>query len=679
MSEQVPRLRTSVVGEVQDLRDAARAVRAPVAGEPVAAGAVACVAAGRVGELAARLGDASFFARCAERYRAAGFGTPGAAEERSWRRSWPPLFAALERAGLKDLQVYLEYATPGGGRRLDALLVGAAPGGGLGLVVVELKQWQSCRVLDAERVMRSDGVVTAHPVHQVAAYRSFFTHWRPASAPVLDVRAVVVLHNATAGEQAVLSAGAGADALGVPVLTGQELSQPAGALARWLRCGDLSVPDAGQVAAFEGIRWQPSSRLLDHVGAVLDGHRAFALVGDQQDAFVAIRHAAGRHLPAGHDGTLAADSGRGREGAVITVSGGPGSGKTALAVRLLGYLMRRHPHTRPRFITPSGTLRAHLLDATRGHSAARELFPAAGSLRSTARHTSALVIDEAQRIKRGGTRGLPPDLAAVLEHLPLAVIFLDERQIIRPDEGTTVDEIRSAAHAMGRAHHHLELTGSFRCSGSAAYTAWVDALLYGTPQPWTGQSGYDLQLAGDPFQLQQVIEEATTASHTARTTAGFCWPWTRNRPRGATTLPLDIAIDVPATPTAPARTWKAAWNAATALTHPDNGRPLAPHSQLWASHSGGHQQIGCIYTAQGLEYHTAGTLIGPDLTWHNDHWEAHPGQSHDATLRDLTPDQYLPYALNTYRVLLTRGTHTTHIHTTHPTTHHLLSQLIHTR
>ncbi len=668
MSEQVPSASPAADGPSSSGRYGG--VLSPVVVKPAA---VACVAAGRVGDIAALLEEEAFFSWCAARYRAAGFGAPGAAEERSWRNSWPPLFAALVRAGLEDLQVYLEYGTPGGGRRLDALLIGAAPDGVLGLVVVELKQWQNCRILDADRVMRSDGLVTAHPVHQVAAYRSFFQHWRPKSAPGLDVRGVVVLHNATAGEGAALAAGAGGDA-GIPVLTAEELSGPAGALAGLLQCGDLAAPDAGQVAAFEDIRWQPSSRLLDHVGADLTGNRAFALVGDQQDAFVRIRQAAASHLPNSDEGVAPNGSG---EGAVITVSGGPGSGKTALAVRLLGYLMRRHPNATPRFITPSGTLRAHLLDATRGHCAARELFPAANSMRSTARQAGALVIDEAQRIKRGGARGLPPDLVAVIKEVQLAVVFLDERQIIRPDEGTTVEEIRNAAQALGRAHHHLELTGSFRCSGSAAYTAWVDALLYGTPTSWTGHTGYHLGLADDPFQLQEWIEHATAQGHTARTAAGFCWPWTRTRSRGATTLPLDITIDVPAArPGGPARTWRAAWNAATALTDPGDGRPLAPHSQLWASHTGGHQQIGCIYTAQGLEYHHAGVIIGPDLTWKDGHWTAHPQHSRDEALRHLSPDQYLPYALNTYRVLLTRGTHTTHIHTTDTNTHHLLQQLI---
>ncbi|MDU9001796.1 DNA/RNA helicase domain-containing protein [Streptomyces mirabilis] len=163
-----------------------------------------------------------------------------------------------------------------------------------------------------------------------------------------------------------------------------------------------------------------------------------------------------------------------------------------------------------------------------------------------------------------------------------------------------------------------------------------------------------------------------------RTTAGFCWPWTRTRPRGATTLPLDIAITVPATAIGPARTWNAAWNAADTLTAPD-GTPLAPHNQLWATHTGGHQQIGCIYSAQGLEYHHSGVIIGPDLTWTDGHWTAHPDQSHDPKLRALPADQYLPYALNTYRVLLTRGTRTTRIHATDPTTRHMLAGLVHPR
>ncbi|MEU3491122.1 DNA/RNA helicase domain-containing protein [Streptomyces massasporeus] len=629
------------------------------AAEPAAG--VRCVAAGRVRDIAASAGDPAFIDRCVKRYAAAGFGVPGEAEVRSWRNSWPPLLEALMRAGLSDLQLYLEYGTPGGGQRLDALLVGSAAQGAVGLVVIELKQWHTARVLDGTRVQRADGLVATHPVQQVLAYGRFFEFWRPKWAPVLDIRAAVVLHNADReqGEALRIRDGAGA---GVPVVSGQDLAGPGAALAARLGCEGLASPTPDEVGAFERIVWTPSARLLAQVGDALEGQMTFALVGDQQHAYVQIRALV--------TGLLQGDP----RGAVVTVRGGPGSGKTALAVRLLGYLMRHQEKSRPRFVTPSGTLRTHLLEAAGGHAQARDLFPPVSSLYSTAQHAGSVIIDEAQRMARSNDR-LAPALAEVLRKVPLVVVFLDERQIIRPGEGTTVDELRDAARALGRTHHHFELTGSFRCNGSAAYTTWVDDLLYGTPTPWTGHHDYDLALSEDPFQLQHWIEQATTAGHTARTTAGFCWRWTRTRPRGATTLPLDIAITAPATTAGPARTWKAAWNAADTLTDPD-GNPLAPHNQLWATHTSGHQQIGCIYSAQGLEYHHAGVIIGPDLTWANGHWTAHPGQSHDPKLRHLTPDQYLPYALNTYRVLLTRGTHTTRIHTTDPTTHHMLASLL---
>ncbi|WP_329321709.1 DNA/RNA helicase domain-containing protein [Streptomyces sp. NBC_01262] len=630
------------------------------------------MASGTVGEIVQAAGEASFIAGCVQRYTAAGFGRPGEGELRSWRNSWPALLDALVRAGLSDLQLYLEYGTPGGGRRLDALLVGVAPDGALGLVVVELKQWQSCRILAGGRVMRSDGQVTAHPVYQVASYRSFFQHWRPKEAPRLDLRAVVMLHNATAEEGAALHLDVPAVA-DIPVLTADDLSGRPEALAGLLHCDDLAAPSSAQVDSFEKIRWAPSARLLDHVGSALLGNTTFALVGDQQDAFLRILAAAARHLLA-RESPACDGSGAGeRRGAVITVRGGPGSGKTALAVRLLGHLMRNHPEAKPRLITPSGTLRAHLLEAASGHSAARELFLPATSLRSATHQAKAIVIDEAQRTVRTGGR-MAPELAAVLLQVRLAVVFLDERQIIRPDEGTSVAEISSLAQAAGRPHHHLQLTGSFRCHGSKASPNGSTHSCMTPRSPGPGRTATTLGLYGDPFQLQQWIEQATAAGHTTRTTAGFCWPWTRTRPRRATSLPLDITIDVPTgePATGTSRTWHAAWNAADPLTTPD-GTPLAPRSQLWASHTGGHQQVGCIYTAQGLEYHHAGVIIGPDLTWTDNRWTAHPEHSHDPKLRHLTPNRYLPYALNTYRVLLTRGTDTTRIHATHPATQRMLS------
>ncbi|MFI1651045.1 DNA/RNA helicase domain-containing protein [Streptomyces avidinii] len=204
-------------------------------------------------------------------------------------------------------------------------------------------------------------------------------------------------------------------------------------------------------------------------------------------------------------------------GAIITVHGGPGSSKSALAVRLLSHFMRDHPDASPRFVTPSGTLRAHLLDATADHPGARELFPSATSLRSTAGRARAVVIDEAQRMARTGGR-MAPELAAVLEQVPLVVVFLDERQVIRPNEGVSVAEIAAFAHSTGRRHHSLEPpgrsavrgrrptpTGSRRCStgvrspgqhaaarpgrGEQQRPVAVQLLLVRHPGAWRGWAG----------------------------------------------------------------------------------------------------------------------------------------------------------------------------------------------
>ena len=618
------------------------------------ASTVGCAASGRVREIAASLADPRFFDACARRYTAAGFGLPGESEMRSWHNSWTPLLDALVRAGLGELQLYLEYGTPGGGQRLDALLLGSSPSGRLRAVVAELKQWQRARVLSGELVQRSDGKITTHPVQQAAAYLRFFEHWLPAGSVELDLRAVVVLHNATAAEGEALRVTTGPGA-GVPVVTGNDLAGTKGAaLADALGCAGLDGPSPQSVAAFEAVRWSPSSRLLDQVGNALEGTPGFALVGDQQEAFLRIRAAVDRARPGG-------------PGAVITVHGGPGSGKTALAVRLLAHLMRHHQDADPRYLTPSGTLRAQLCDAA-GRTEARDLFPPPSRTHAATRRSRIVIIDEAQRMERGSAH-LPPLLQSLLGK-DILIVFLDERQVIRPREGITVAEITSWSQQTGRRHHPLTLTGSFRCAGSKAYTDWIDELLYGTPAPWTGPDSYNLGTCQDPFELQAWIDQATTDGHHARTAAGFCWPWTRNN-----SLHPDISIPVTDPSNGRTRTWTAPWNAAETIAHPD-GTSRAPRSQLWATHPGGHRQIGCIYTAQGLEYHHAGTIIGPDLTWEHGRWTAHPEASRDTALHNLPPHQYLPYALNIYRVLLTRGTHATRIHSTDPTTQNFLNTLL---
>ncbi|MFE9312731.1 DNA/RNA helicase domain-containing protein [Streptomyces sp. NPDC088353] len=108
--------------------------------------------------------------------------------------------------------------------------------------------------------------------------------------------------------------------------------------------------------------------------------------------------------------------------------------------------------------------------------------------------------------------------------------------------------------------------------------------------------------------------------------------------------------------------------------HPRRQRP--PGRAFWATDQGGHQQIGCVYTAQGMEYEYSAVILGDDITWTPTGWQARPEKSRDPALQGLSPRQYLRYALNTYRVLATRGTRGTRLYATDSATQTQLQRLV---
>ncbi|RDI23074.1 uncharacterized protein DUF2075 [Lentzea flaviverrucosa] len=87
-----------------------------------------------------------------------------------------------------------------------------------------------------------------------------------------------------------------------------------------------------------------------------------------------------------------------------------------------------------------------------------------------------------------------------------------------------------------------------------------------------------------------------------------------------------------------------------------NGDGLVPKSQFWATDQGGHRQIGCIYTAQGLEYDYGAVIFGPDLVRRGDRWVVDPKTNEDRSMKDIDSRLYPRLAANIYWVLATRAT-----------------------
>ncbi|MFJ8627867.1 DNA/RNA helicase domain-containing protein [Kitasatospora sp. NPDC093550] len=627
---------------------------------------------GVIGDVARRAAQSAFIDECTKRFEALHGAEPGPQEIASWQRSWPVLLDALVRAGLGDLDVLLELSLPGTGERVDAAVVGQDADGTLTVVVVELKQWTWARPSPGlSASLEVGGRTVPHPARQVGGYVHYLRDWADGGSGV-RAKGTVVLHNAPADliDRLRGMASAGGPSAEFPLLGRDDLasSVPPEELARRLGCAGLRPAPQDAVDRFLEGRHRPSERVLERLAANIESRRHFFLIGEQDRARLAIldavKQAAAHRTPT---------DGQSRPGAMVLVTGGPGTGKTAIAARVMGDLCGT-AGSNPRLLTPSGTLTRQLQrllsEDARGLVATFKNKNPGGLDKS-----SVVLLDEAHRAatypdQRGP--GFPIVLRKLLEQVAVLVLFLDERQIVRPTEGLKADELEHHAHATGAAFRRIDLDTQFRCNGSQAYHHWVDTLFSetDTPPPWSGSS-YDLALADDPNTLASWIDGHTARGHSARITAGFCWPW------NATDVPPlepEVAIRWHG-PDHDERSWARPWNLRS--EQPVPGFPDVPARPYWATDRGGHDQVGCIYTAQGLEYAFGAVILGPDLVRRRDRWQAHPEASHDARqLRTLPPERYRFYARNTYRVLATRATRGTRLYSTDPETQAYLASLL---
>jgi hypothetical protein len=567
---------------------------------------------------------------------------PPDSEVRSWRESLRALSQVFTEASLDDHGVILEYQLPLSSKRLDCLVTGLDDVRRGAAVIVELKQWDASELTEGDDLVRTfvghAHRDVLHPCAQANQYRRYLADMHEAfhGDDAVGLSACAYLHNYHPDADDPILAPRFDLIRGIaPLYTADAVPGLVQFLGQRLARGEgLPVMDR-----IERSRFRPSKRLLDHVSGVIRQEPRFVLLDEQQVVFSRVL----AQVRAGLDH---------HRKHVFLIHGGPGTGKSVLAINLMSEISARGLNAQ--YATGSRAF-TRTLQRIVGRRAAQQFkyFNNYGAAEPGI--VDVLICDESHRIRassnhrftRAANRSSRPQIQELIDASKVSVFFIDDRQVVRPGEVGSSQLVRDAAAKNGCVLEEHKLEAQFRCQGSDAFVNWVENTLDIQPTATTlwdqSQETFELRIVDSPEALEEMIRARSAEGATARMVAGFCWPWTKE-PRANGSLVEDVVIGG----------FKRAWNA-----HPEaQGATAAgiPKSDLWAYDAGGIDQIGCIYTAQGFEFDYVGVIWGADLTYDPDagKWLGNSATSHDSIVK-RAGDQFVELVKNTYRTLLTRG------------------------
>jgi DUF2075 family protein len=570
------------------------------------------------------------------RYKAMTGRGVGGSELRSWRESLARMASVLRDDGIAhDVGVAIEFHIPQSSKRIDVTLTGHDDRDAKNAVIVELKQWETATATSKDAVVSTfvggGHRETVHPSYQAWSYATLLEGFNEAVYKGgISLRPCAYLHNYVRDGQ--IDAPFYRSYLDKAPLFLKGDAEKA-RLREFIRQHVKNGDRSGILREIENGKIRPSKALADSLAALMKGNPEFVLIDDQKTVFEGAVAAA-----------LAASSANPR---VVVVEGGPGTGKSVLAINLLVTLIAKGLVCKyvSRNAAPRAVFQARLTGSLT-KSKYESLFSGSGSFRDIpADSYDVLIVDEAHRLnEKSGFYGNEGEnqIKEIIASAKCCVFFLDEDQRVTLKDIGSAAAIQGYADSRGAAVEQHVLASQFRCSGSDGYLAWLDHTLdiRETANTTLSTGEYDFRVFDSPNELHQEIE-VRNSGNKARMVAGYCWPWLSKKNPSA----YDITIGAD---------YRRRWN-------------LDKDGSLWIIAEDSISEVGCIHTCQGLELDYVGVIIGPDLIVRDGRVVSVPTAraSQDKSLHGLKafakadPDRAASEAdliiKNTYRTLMTRG------------------------
>ncbi|WP_238916839.1 DUF2075 domain-containing protein [Clostridium sp. YIM B02555] len=563
-------------------------------------------------------------------------------EFQAWDNSMLYMFKALNTKEIPDeCGVAIEYKIPGTSMRVDFILTGLDEYDKENIIIVELKQWTYLEEVKEENdivltYLNNSKIPKTHPSYQAWTYANLIEDYNDAvETKLIKLHPCAYLHNYIKKKEN--------DPLLSEIYNNSLNLAPAYTRGDALKlrefiCRYVKKSDQGKGIYFiEGGKIRPSKSLQDALKVMIDGNEEFIMIEDQKVAFESIMR-------------TVRDCIKNEKKKTIIVEGGPGTGKSVLAINLLVKICNRNLNCQ--YVTKNAAPRNVYCEKLKGNYTQKyinNLFKGSGVYTDTSQNEiDVLIVDEAHRLnaKSGMFKNLGENqIKEIINTAKVSIFFVDNNQRVTMDDIGSIEEIEKYARALEVKTRKLKLTSQFRCNGSDGYVSWLDDVLeIAETGNFDGfEFDFDFRVFDDPSEMKKAIEEKNEVNNKSRLVAGYCYEWATKKKENYNKYDIEF----------PEYDFKMKWNLS--------------NSQTWAIDKESVNECGCIHTCQGLEFDYVGVIIGQDLRFENgklvtDFFKrAKTDKSLNGVKKLYKEDKEKALKIsdelikNTYRILMTRG------------------------
>ena len=560
-------------------------------------------------------------------------------EFRAWENSLEYMYKVLNDNTIPENSgIAIEYNIPQTSKRVDFIISGYDEKEDPNVIIIELKQWDKVEAVEGQdalvetiigRAMRK----TVHPSYQAWSYAAMiYDYNQNVQMGNIVLHPCAYMHNYRKGNPEKLEQNQYKEYVDdAPIFARGEVSKLRDFIKKSIKIGDnkelLYDIDNGKI--------KPSKSLQDSIKSMIEGNQEFIMLDEQKVAYEEILHTAFKCMTDLRKRT-------------VIVKGGPGTGKTVVAINLLAKFTNEGLFAQ--YTSKNSAPRNVYAKKLTGHkkSSINNMFKGAGSyIEADSNIVDVIICDEGHRLT--GKTQLGPKIAGenqikeIINAGLCSVFFIDESQRVTLADIGTVKEIKKWAEELDSEVSEMELLSQFRCNGSDGYLAWLDDVLEirDTANFDMADVDYGIRIVDSPNEVRDLIIERNKAHNQSRILAGYCWAWQKAGQNDTNVHDIKIGD------------FEMSWNLGNTST--------------FAIDEDSVNEIGCIHTSQGLEFDYAGVIIGDDMRYEDGHivTDFTKRASTDQSLKGIKklykedPEFALAEAdeiiKNTYRTLMTRG------------------------